>query len=94
MVDADHGYGNALNVMRTVQELETAGVAGADDRGHRAAARVRREEAQPDLASRKASARCAPRWPAREDKALVIIGRTSAAAITGMEDAHRARQGL
>ena len=26
MVDADHGYGNALNVMRTVQELETAGV--------------------------------------------------------------------
>src|ERR1700748_3427765 len=28
LVDADHGYGNALNVMRTVQELETAGVAG------------------------------------------------------------------
>src|SRR5208337_5526161 len=27
MVDADHGYGNALNVMRAVQELETAGVA-------------------------------------------------------------------
>ena len=26
--DADHGYGNALNVMRTVEELETAGVAG------------------------------------------------------------------
>ncbi|WP_305016849.1 isocitrate lyase/phosphoenolpyruvate mutase family protein [Mycobacterium tuberculosis] len=28
LVDADHGYGNALNVMRTVTELETAGVAG------------------------------------------------------------------
>ena len=27
MVDADHGYGNALNVKRTVEELETAGVA-------------------------------------------------------------------
>src|ERR671938_1094109 len=27
LVDADHGYGNALNVMRTVQELETSGVA-------------------------------------------------------------------
>src|SRR6185312_12270852 len=26
LVDADHGYGNALNVMRTVEELETAGV--------------------------------------------------------------------
>src|SRR5262245_66696561 len=27
IADADHGYGNALNVMRTVSELETAGVA-------------------------------------------------------------------
>src|SRR4030088_2203532 len=27
LVDADHGYGNALNVMRTVEELEIAGVA-------------------------------------------------------------------
>src|SRR4051812_40665058 len=27
LVDADHGYGNALSVMRTVQELETAGAA-------------------------------------------------------------------
>ena len=26
MVDADHGYGNALNVRRTVEELESAGV--------------------------------------------------------------------
>src|SRR5829696_6814445 len=28
LVDADHGYGNALNVKRTVEELETAGVSG------------------------------------------------------------------
>src|SRR3979411_1600230 len=28
LVDAAHGYGNALNVRRTVQELETAGAAG------------------------------------------------------------------
>ncbi|MBO6784668.1 MAG: isocitrate lyase/phosphoenolpyruvate mutase family protein, partial [Alphaproteobacteria bacterium] len=27
LVDADHGYGNALNVRRTVEELEMAGVA-------------------------------------------------------------------
>ena len=26
IVDADHGYGNALNVMRTVEELQHAGV--------------------------------------------------------------------
>src|SRR6187402_1165474 len=28
LVDADHGFGNALNVRRTVEELETAGAAG------------------------------------------------------------------
>jgi len=28
LVDADHGYGNALNVRRTVQEVEAAGAAG------------------------------------------------------------------
>jgi carboxyvinyl-carboxyphosphonate phosphorylmutase len=28
MVDADHGFGNALNVMRTIEELENAGAAG------------------------------------------------------------------
>jgi len=28
LVDADHGFGNALNVRRTVEELESAGVAG------------------------------------------------------------------
>jgi oxaloacetate decarboxylase len=28
LVDADHGYGNAMNVWRTVGELEMAGAAG------------------------------------------------------------------
>ena len=28
MVDADHGYGNALNVRGTIEELKTAGVSG------------------------------------------------------------------
>ena len=40
LVDADHGYGNALNVMRTVEELEIAGVAGSLHRGYRPATRV------------------------------------------------------
>ena len=29
LVDADHGYGNALNVARTIEELATVGVAAA-----------------------------------------------------------------
>src|SRR5580765_4398061 len=27
LIDADHGYGNALSVMRTIQELDAAGAA-------------------------------------------------------------------
>ena len=34
MVDADHGYGNALNVMRTVEEMENAGVSALTIEGH------------------------------------------------------------
>ena len=41
IVDADHGYGNALNVMRTVQELEHAGVSALSHRGYGAADAVR-----------------------------------------------------
>jgi carboxyvinyl-carboxyphosphonate phosphorylmutase len=86
MVDADHGYGNALNVMRTVQELETAGVAGImiEDtvlpRGFR--------EAKPTLISiDEGVGKMRAALAAREDKSLMIIGRTSAAAISGIDDA-------
>lgn len=49
LVDADHGYGNALNVRRTVQELEAAGA--ADHRG-RAAAAGRMSQGATDFAGR------------------------------------------
>ena len=86
MVDADHGYGNALNVMRTVQELETAGVAGImiEDtslpRGFR--------EPKPTLISiDEGVGKMRAALSAREDKSLMIIGRTAAAAISGIDEA-------
>ncbi len=85
MVDADHGYGNALNVMRTVQELETAGVAGLmiEDtslpRGF--------GEKKPTLISiEEGIGKMRAALSAREDKAMVVIGRTSAPAISGLVD--------
>jgi carboxyvinyl-carboxyphosphonate phosphorylmutase len=86
LVDADHGYGNALNVMRTVQELETAGVAaltiedtvlprpyGAGGRG---------------LTSiEEGVGRMRAALAARQDPDLVIVGRTIAMGATGTEDA-------
>ncbi len=86
MVDADHGYGNALNVMRTIQELETAGCAGImieDTILPRTFA-----EKTPGLISiEEGIGKMRAALKAREDKSLFIIGRTSAAAITDWHDA-------
>jgi oxaloacetate decarboxylase len=88
LVDADHGYGNALNVMRTVQELETAGVAAMcveDTLLPRAYG-----EKKPTLISlEEGVGKMRAALAAREDPSFVIVGRTSAAAITGTEDVLR-----
>jgi carboxyvinyl-carboxyphosphonate phosphorylmutase len=86
MVDADHGYGNALNVMRTVQELETAGVAALmieDKLLPRAFG-----EAKPSLISiEEGIGKMKAALAGRQDKRLVIAGRTSALAIAGVDEA-------
>jgi carboxyvinyl-carboxyphosphonate phosphorylmutase len=86
LVDADHGYGNALSVMRTVQELEAAGISGMtieDTLLPRAYG-----EATPALLSRdEGLGKMRAALAARSDPATVIVGRTSAAAISGLDDA-------
>jgi len=84
LVDADHGYGNALNVMRTVEELETAGVAALtiEDTvlptpfGGQSEGLVSLEEMLGKLRGAVA---------ARQDPSLVIIGRTTALRAGGIE---------
>lgn len=86
MVDADHGYGNALSVMRTVQELETAGVAALTIEDTLLPRRF--GEAKTALISLdEGVGKMRAALAAREDPALCVIGRTSAPAITGIEDA-------
>jgi carboxyvinyl-carboxyphosphonate phosphorylmutase len=88
LVDADHGYGNALNVMRTVQELETAGVAAMcieDTLLPRAYGEKKPSLISLDEGVGKMRAAIA----AREDPSFVIVGRTSAAAINGTDDVLR-----
>lgn len=87
VVDADHGYGNALNVRRTVEELETAGVAamtledtllpaGFGDKG-----KTHLITLEEGVGKMRAAV------DARQDRNLAIVGRTSAASITGVNDA-------
>jgi len=87
LVDADHGYGNALNVMRTVEELETAGIAAltiedtALPQAYGAGAGAKLISLEEGVGKMQAAV------AARRDPRLAIVGRTSAAAVTGMEDA-------
>jgi carboxyvinyl-carboxyphosphonate phosphorylmutase len=85
MVDADHGYGNALNVMRTVQELETAGVAALmiEDT---LLPRAYGEKKPTVISIEEGVGKMRAALAAREDKSLTIIGRTSSPSITGLAD--------
>ncbi len=88
LVDADHGYGNALNVMRTVQELETAGVAAMCIEDTLLPKTY--GEKQPSLISlEEGVGKMRAAIAAREDPSFVIVGRTSAAAMNGTEDVVR-----
>lgn len=88
LVDADHGYGNALNVRRTVQELETAGAAGLTIEDTLLPAAF--GEAKPQLISlEEGVGKMKAALDGRGDPSLVIMGRTGAAAITSIENAIR-----
>ncbi len=88
LVDADHGYGNALNVMRTVEELETAGIAALTiedtdlPRGHGVA--------EPGLLSLEAGlGKMRAAVAARQDPGLVVVARTSALNLASLDEAVR-----
>ncbi|MDQ7829524.1 MAG: oxaloacetate decarboxylase [Armatimonadota bacterium] len=96
IVDADDGYGGPFNVRRTVRLLEAAGAAAVqlEDQvapkrcGHLAGQRV----VPPDVMVGKLKAAV----DARRDPALVVIARTDARAVEGLdaalERAHRYRE--
>jgi carboxyvinyl-carboxyphosphonate phosphorylmutase len=87
LVDADHGYGNALNVRRTVEELETAGVCALSiedtvlPRPYGPSGKPSLIPVEEGIGKMKAA------LAGRQDKRLVIAGRTSALAISGIDEA-------
>jgi carboxyvinyl-carboxyphosphonate phosphorylmutase len=86
LVDADHGYGNALNVRRTVEELEAAGAAGLTIEDTLLPQAY--GEAKPQLVSAaEGLGKIRAALTARQDPALVVVGRTGAASITSLDDA-------
>ena len=87
IADADTGYGNELNVTRTVNEYERAGIAAIhieDQVMPKRCGHLEGKEIVP-LAEYVAKIRAAA--AARMDPDFVIIARTDANAVTGFEDA-------
>lgn len=87
MVDPDHGYGNALNVIRTVQELEDTGVAALSIKdGDLPTAfgssvfldgtAEKFTEEEPAVSVEEAVGKMKAAVAARRDRSLVIIART------------------
>lgn len=89
LCDADHGYGNALNVARTVEELENAGVAALTIEDTDLPARFA-SGGKPRLISiDEGVGKMRAALAARVDPALIIAGRTSAMSIAGLDEAVR-----
>ena len=79
--DADQGYGNALNAMRTVEELEHAGLAGLAIEDLVMPAQFGRHR-EPELNSvQEAVGKLEAALSARQDASLVIAARTAALRI-------------
>lgn len=86
LVDADHGYGNALNVKRTVEELETAGVAALSiedtelPRPFGSGGKTRLISIEEGVGKMRAAV------TGRQDPSLVIVARTSAIMVNDLDD--------
>jgi carboxyvinyl-carboxyphosphonate phosphorylmutase len=86
LVDADHGYGNALNVRRTIEELETAGAAGLTIEDTLLPQAF--GQAKPQLISlEEGVGKMKAAVDARRDPSLVVIGRTGAVSMSSLDDA-------
>ena len=89
IADADTGYGNELNVVRTVREYEQRGVAGLhiEDQGFPKKCGHLEDKVVIPLEEYAAKIRAAA--AARRDPDFLLIARTDARAVLGFEEAIR-----
>jgi 2,3-dimethylmalate lyase len=87
IADADTGYGNAVNVIRTVQAYEQAGVAGLHLEDQVMPKKCGHMSGKAVIGADEMAGKIAAAVAARRDPDLVIIARTDAAAVHGLDDA-------
>lgn len=86
LVDADHGYGNALNVRRTVEELEIAGVAALSIEDTLLPTPYGGVGETRLVSIAEGRGKMAAALAGRSDPALVIAARTGATAVAGVAE--------
>jgi methylisocitrate lyase len=87
--DADTGYGNAINVMRTVREYEAAGVAGIHLEDQIFPKKCGHMEGKALIPAEEMAGKIRAACEARQDPDFVIIARTDSRAVEGVEAAIR-----
>jgi 2-methylisocitrate lyase-like PEP mutase family enzyme len=87
--DADTGYGNALNVIRTVREYERAGVAGIHMEDQVAPKKCGHFEGKQVIAAEEMARKIEAALYARDDDNFLLIARTDARSIMGLDEALR-----
>jgi len=85
--DADTGYGNAVNVMRAIQEFEAAGVAGVHLEDQVFPKRCGHETGKQVVSMEEAAGKIRAACAARRDPDFVIIARVDARAPLGFDEA-------
>src|ERR1700761_9457643 len=87
LADADTGYGNPLNVIRTVGAYETAGVAGLHLEDQVAPKKCGHLEGKQVIPAEEMAQKIRAAVEARAQPEFVIIARTDARAVEGLERA-------
>jgi carboxyvinyl-carboxyphosphonate phosphorylmutase len=92
IADADTGYGNPINVRRTIREYERAGVAGLHIEDQVWPKKCGHMEGKQIIPMEEMVQKVRAAVDARQNPDFVIIARTDANAVTGFEDALRRGQ--
>jgi methylisocitrate lyase len=87
IADADTGYGNAINVARTVREYERAGVAAIHIEDQITPKKCGHFEGKQVVSETEMLGKIRAAVDAREDPDFVLIARTDARAVLGLEEA-------
>jgi 2-methylisocitrate lyase-like PEP mutase family enzyme len=89
IADADTGYGNAINVIRTVRDYERAGVAGVHLEDQVMPKRCGHLTGKVLVPPEEMAAKIRAAVAARNDPDFVVIARTDARAVEGLDAALR-----